>query len=144
TYWPARMQRLSEGPLVELLPENSELWLDGGHNPAGGAAIAATLAGMSTKPTHIICGMLTTKDAGGFLGHLAPQAQSFTAVTLNTEQNMLPAEELAQAASQAGMKATASDSLLAAVSTLSAQQPGCRILICGSLYLVGHILQTNG
>jgi dihydrofolate synthase/folylpolyglutamate synthase len=73
--WPARMQRLRHGPLVDAAP-GVELWLDGGHNPAGGRAVAATLARMSVRPTHLICGMLSTKDIGGYLRPLAAHVAS--------------------------------------------------------------------
>jgi dihydrofolate synthase / folylpolyglutamate synthase len=68
--WPARMQRLRHGPLVELAPK-VELWLDGGHNPAGAEAVAATLARFPARETHVICGMLNTKDVRGYMTPLA-------------------------------------------------------------------------
>jgi len=69
--WPARMQRLRHGPLVDAAPE-VELWLDGGHNPAGAEAVAATLARMPRRETHLICGMLNTKDVTGYMRPLQP------------------------------------------------------------------------
>src|SRR6056297_963551 len=68
--WPARMQRLSHGPLVEAAP-GAELWLDGGHNPAAGTALARHLAGLAPRPTRLVCGTMNTKDVAGYLGPLA-------------------------------------------------------------------------
>ncbi|HRK43225.1 MAG TPA: folylpolyglutamate synthase/dihydrofolate synthase family protein, partial [Gemmobacter sp.] len=86
--WPARMQRLKRGPLVEAAA-GAELWLDGGHNPAGGEAIAATLAGMPKRPTHAICGMLNTKDVTGYMRPLAGHLTSLHAVSIPGEKNTL-------------------------------------------------------
>lgn len=141
--WPARMQRLRQGPLVEAAPQ-AELWLDGGHNPAGGEALAATLARMPKRPTHLICGMLNTKDIGGYLRPLARHADSLTAVSIPGEINTLPAEETQAAALAAGLAATTADSVLDAVHRISASDPQARILICGSLYLAGQVLRENG
>ncbi|MEY3308130.1 MAG: hypothetical protein RLZZ413_2168 [Pseudomonadota bacterium] len=141
--WPARMQRLRQGPLVDAAPQ-AELWLDGGHNPAGGEALAATLARMPKRPTHLICGMLNTKDIGGYLRPLARHADSLTAVSIPGEMNTLPAEETQAAALAAGLAATTADSVLDAVRRISASDPQARILICGSLYLAGQVLRENG
>ena len=141
--WPARMQRLRQGPLVDAAPQ-AELWLDGGHNPAGGEALAATLARMPKRPTHLICGMLNTKDIGGYLRPLARHADSLTAVSIPGEMNTLPAEETQAAALAAGLAATTADSVLDAVHRISASDPQARILICGSLYLAGQVLRENG
>ncbi len=141
--WPARMQRLRQGPLVDAA-ERCDLWLDGGHNPAGGEAIAATLAGMARKPTHLIVGMLNTKDIAGYLRPLAAQAASLTAVSIPGEKNTLTAEQTQAAAQAAGITAATAPSVLAAVRTIAASHPGARILICGSLYLAGSVLRANG
>ncbi|KFE34736.1 bifunctional folylpolyglutamate synthase/dihydrofolate synthase [Thioclava atlantica] len=141
--WPARMQRLFHGPLVEEAPE-AELWLDGGHNPAAGAMIAATLDRLPKRPTHLICGMLNTKDVAGYLRPLAPHAKQLHAVSIPGEANTLSAEETAAAALDLGMKARASASVGTAIAAIVAQDPHARILICGSLYLAGRVLRENG
>jgi len=141
--WPARMQRLTHGPLVDAAGP-CELWLDGGHNPAGGEAVAATLKRMAPKPTHLICGMLNTKDVGGYMRPLAGVASSLTALSIPGEANTLPAETTAAAAQAAGLDATTAESALAAVQALAAAHPGARLLICGSLYLAGGVLRENG
>jgi dihydrofolate synthase/folylpolyglutamate synthase len=142
-FWPARMQRLRTGPLTETAPD-IELWLDGGHNPAAGQAIAAHLARLPKRPTHLICGMLNTKDVSGFLRPLAGQASSLSAVSIPGESSTLPAEDTAQVATQAGHKAVTAPDVQAALAAIAAQDPGARVLICGSLYLAGHILRENG
>ncbi len=141
--WPARMQRLRQGPLVAAAPR-AELWLDGGHNPAGGEALAATLARMPKRPTHLICGMLNTKDIGGYLRPLARHADSLTAVSIPGEKNTLPAEETQAAARAAGLSATTAGSVQDAVDRIAGADPQARILICGSLYLAGQVLRENG
>ncbi|MFN7267599.1 MAG: bifunctional folylpolyglutamate synthase/dihydrofolate synthase [Cereibacter sp.] len=141
--WPARMQRLRQGPLVAAAPR-AELWLDGGHNPAGGEALAATLARMPKRPTHLICGMLNTKDIGGYLRPLARHADSLTAVSIPGEKNTLPAEETQAAARAAGLSATTASSVQDAVDHVAGADPQARILICGSLYLAGQVLRENG
>ena len=75
--WPGRLQRLNRGRLSELVPPGAELWLDGGHNPAAGRALAAHLASLPPRPTHLVCGMLNTKDVAGFLRPLAAIAAAW-------------------------------------------------------------------
>ncbi len=141
--WPARMQRLRTGPLVEAAPQ-MELWLDGGHNPAAGIALADHLGRLPKRPTHLICGMLNTKDASGYMTPLAKVADSLTGVSIPGEANTLSAEDTARFASDAGMPASTADSVLDALQTITAQDPHSRVLICGSLYLAGAILRENG
>lgn len=142
--WPARMQRLKRGPLVELAGGQAELWLDGGHNPAGGEAVAATLAAMPARPTHLVCGMLNTKDIAGYLRPLAPHAASLTAVAIPNEPNTLPPETTAGVAAGLGMTARTAPDAAAAIAGIAAGAPQARILICGSLYLAGRVLRENG
>jgi dihydrofolate synthase/folylpolyglutamate synthase len=141
--WPARMQRLRTGPIPEAAPE-AEIWLDGGHNPAAGQALARHLATLPPRPTHLICGMLNTKDIAGYLGPLAAQARGLVAVSIPGEANTLPAEVTAEAARAAGLHAETARSALDAVRRIAAEVPQARILICGSLYLAGGILRENG
>ena len=142
-FWPARMQRLRQGPLVDLAP-SVELWLDGGHNPAGGEAVAATIARMPKRETHLICGMLNTKDVTGYMRPLAPQVTKLHAVSIPGEKNTLPAETTRDAARTAGMQAETSGSVAEALAGIAATSPDARVLICGSLYLAGTVLRENG
>ncbi len=141
--WPARMQRLTHGPCVDAAP-GAEILLDGGHNPAAGDAVAATLAGMTPRETHLVCGMLNTKDIAGYLAPLAPHAASLAAVSIPGEANTLPAEATAAAATALGMTARTAETPLAAIRDIAARAPHARILICGSLYLAGRILRDHG
>ena len=141
--WPARMQRLRRGPLATSAPQ-VELWLDGGHNPAGGLAVAATLAAMPARPSFLICGMLDTKDIAGYLAPLKAHATRLFAVAIPYEPNTLPAEATCAAARAAGISADTAPSVAAALATITAQNPAARVLICGSLYLAGTVLRDNG
>ena len=140
--WPARMQRLRGGPLVEAAPQ-AELWLDGGHNPAAGKAIAAHLASLPKQPTYLICGMLNTKDVAGYMRPLASVAQGLYSVSIPGELNTLKAEETAAFAAAQGLAGQASDNLEQAISQIIATEPAARILICGSLYLAGAVLREH-
>ncbi|WP_425427190.1 bifunctional folylpolyglutamate synthase/dihydrofolate synthase [Actibacterium ureilyticum] len=140
--WPARLQRLRTGPLVDAAGR-AELWLDGGHNPAAGIALAEALNRLPPRPLHLICGMLNTKDVTGYMRPLANVAQSLTAVSIPGEENTLPATDTAAAAEQVGLQAATADSVAQAVADIANQTPNARILICGSLYLAGHILRQN-
>ncbi|MFV1464507.1 MULTISPECIES: bifunctional folylpolyglutamate synthase/dihydrofolate synthase [unclassified Phaeobacter] len=141
--WPARMQRLKTGPLIEAAPE-AELWLDGGHNAAAGVALADVLAKLPERPTHLICGMLNTKDVRGYMAPLAAHVASLTAISIPDEVNTLSAEETEAAAKSVGIEADTADSTMAALEAIVAEDPQARVLICGSLYLAGHILRENG
>ena len=141
--WPARMQRLKTGPLVEAAGD-AELWLDGGHNAAAGIALADVLADLPKRPTHLICGMLNTKDVRGYMAPLAAQAASLTAISIPDEINTLSAEETEAAAKSVGLEATTAANTMAALQAILAKDPTARVLICGSLYLAGHILRENG
>ena len=141
--WPARMQRLTEGPLAGMIPDG-ELWLDGGHNPAAGEALARTLAGLTPRPTHLICGMLNTKDIRGYLRPLGTVADSLVAVSIPGEAATLPAEETASFANDVGLSSSTAEDVKTAIRRIRDADPGARILICGSLYLAGHVLRATG
>ncbi len=141
--WPARLQRLQNGPLVEAAG-SAELWLDGGHNPAAGSALAEALTRLPDRPLHLICGMLNTKDITGYLRPLAAIAKSLHAVSIPNEINTLPASTTAQAAAEVGMNAVEAEDVQTAIQAIIKSTPNARILICGSLYLAGVVLRENG
>ena len=147
--WPARLQRLAAGKLVELIPAGSELWLDGGHNPDGGRAIAAALADLEervSRPLVLIVGMLARKDCAGFLSNFTGLARRLIAVPVLGAEKGLSAEAVADAARAIGLPATSRDNLeeaLDAARKLDLDPPP-RILITGSLYLAGDVLRENG
>ena len=140
--WPARMQRLKDGPFVKLAGQ-AELWLDGGHNAAAGNAIGKYLASLPKRPTFLICGMLNTKDIKGFLTPLAQQANRLIAVSIPNQTNTLPAKVTANQASNAGLEATTALDVASAIQEAIQTEPHARILICGSLYLAGAVLREN-
>ncbi|HHI70795.1 MAG TPA: bifunctional folylpolyglutamate synthase/dihydrofolate synthase [Rhodobacteraceae bacterium] len=141
--WPARLQRLKLGPLVKAA-KSAELWLDGGHNPAAGHALSEALTRLPTRPLHLICGMLKTKDITGYLRPLAQHAKSLHAVSIPGEAATLPAAETAKAAKQVGMETHIADNVQSAIADIIQTDPPARILICGSLYLAGVVLRENG
>jgi dihydrofolate synthase/folylpolyglutamate synthase len=138
--WPARLQRLSRGPLVEALPPGSELWLDGGHNPAAGEALAATLAAWPRRPLRLVWGMLSTKDPAGFLAPFRSLAPEVRCVAVPGHAG-LPPDELTDIARNLGFDAAPAADPAAALGGLP---EGGRALICGSLYLAGEVLAQNG
>ena len=146
--WPARMQRLSHGHLPSRLPAGAELWLDGGHNVAGGAAIAAAIAGLEERvprPLILIAGLLATKDADGFLACFSDLARHVFAVPVPAETGRSP-DEVAASAKRAGLMAETASGVEAAldrVRALALESPP-RVLITGSLYLAGEVLALNG
>ena len=147
--WPARLQRLRSGPLVDLLPSGTELWLDGAHNAMAGAALAAALAEMPPKPTWLIAGMLNTKDAAGFLTPLALLMEAARCVSIPGEANSLPAADLAASARSVGLNAGPAAGLPEAVTQIAemirarTNPVPARVIIAGSLYLAGRILAEN-
>jgi dihydrofolate synthase/folylpolyglutamate synthase len=106
--------------------------------------VAATLARMPARPTHLICGMLNTKDVTGYMRPLAGQVTRLHAVSIPGEKNTLPAEVTRDAARAVGIEAEAAESVAAALAKIVATAPNARVLICGSLYLAGAILRENG
>ncbi len=143
--WPARLQLIDEAPFSDWVPDGTEIWLDGSHNPGGAAVLAAALADLedrAPKPLHMICGMLSSKDVAGYLSTFAGQAAQLTAVPIPGEQNTLPPADIAQVARSCGLAAQTATDLQDAIqqSVVGPEPP--RILICGSLYLAGHVLRT--
>lgn len=152
--WPARMQQLSKGPLPDLLPPGTELWLDGAHNAMAGEALAEALKLLPPRPTWLVAGMLNTKDAAGFLRPLAPQMQGARCIAIPGEANSLSPEDLAEAARSVGLTAEPAGSAAGAMRQIAqtiradaASAPAldlhARVVIAGSLYLAGRILAEN-
>ena len=141
--WPARLQRLKDGKLAAMAPR-AELWLDGGHNPSAGEALGKHLATLPKRPTRLICGMLNTKDASGYLRPLAGQVESLTAITIPDAEASLPAEALAETARACGIPADTAPDTETALARLAETDPEARIMFCGSLYFAGHVLRIDG
>ncbi|HJZ22190.1 MAG TPA: bifunctional folylpolyglutamate synthase/dihydrofolate synthase, partial [Bradyrhizobium sp.] len=147
--WPARMQRLAAGALVDQAPKASEIWLDGGHNAEGGRVTASALGDLEervSRPLVVIVGMMANKDAGGFLANFAGLTRHIIAVPIPHRDNAMPPERLVDATRALGMRVETADSVEAALRSLArlAYEVPPRILITGSLYLAGHVLSANG
>ena len=147
--WPARLQNLTRGKLVDLAPKGAELWLDGAHNEAGGRVLAEAMAHFEdrhARPLILLCGALSTKDTSAFLRHFSRLARELIALPIPGEHVARTAPEIAALAAEAGIANSCAENIQSALRSLSARQwqTAPRILICGSLYLAGAILAANG
>lgn len=141
-FWPGRMQKLAPGPLTAMLPGYATLWLDGGHNPDAGAALATTLEGRT--PVHIICGMLKNKDAVGFLRPFANRIASFQAVPVPGHEHHDPKDLCHWVQSDLDIRdAHSCGDIVSALRHIADHRPSADVLICGSLYLAGLALDLN-
>ncbi|UOM33403.1 folylpolyglutamate synthase/dihydrofolate synthase family protein [Acuticoccus sp. I52.16.1] len=148
--WPGRMHRLTRGRIVDWAPADADIWLDGGHNADAGEVVAAALADLEdrvSRPLFLIAGMLTTKDPAGYFQHFAGLARHVFTVGVPTSDASIAPAALAEAAVAAGLSAEPVTSVRTALRLLAENwryEPPPRIVICGSLYLVGDVLAQNG
>lgn len=144
--WPARMQPIRTGKLRALLSASQELWLDGGHNEAGGGVVAdavKALQARSPKPLVLVMGTFANKDARGFLSHFAGMDLRLFTVRIPGERASWTARQLADMAKEIGLPARPMRSVKSAL-VAAAEIDKARVLICGSLHLAGHVLAQNG
>ena len=141
--WPARLQRLTRGPLIDKLPDGWELWLDGGHNGAAGKMVSKHARSWRDKPLHMIFGMLNSKNPGDFLGHLEGRLGLFRGIAIPGEENTFSAQEVTAEALSLRMDGALAVSVEAALDDIIRQKEFARVLIAGSLYLAGTILKEN-
>ncbi len=147
--WSGRLQHLTDGRLAQILSqaENDDarwdLWIDGGHNPSAGAALADFLEGWRDRPLHLLCGMMNSKQADGFLAHLAPFAASCRCLAIPDEANAFDAETLSALAVTAGLDARPATDLPSALQEIVHRETPGRVLICGSVYLAGRVLDHD-
>jgi dihydrofolate synthase / folylpolyglutamate synthase len=137
--WPARLQHL-HGRLAALLPPGWELWLDGGHNPGAGVVLAEHLRGWADRPVHVVVGMKQTKDSEQFLRPLLPFATTVWAVAEEHQHDARPVEAIVAAS---GGVARPGPHVADALTALAREARPARVLICGSLYLAGEVLQQD-
>jgi dihydrofolate synthase/folylpolyglutamate synthase len=137
--WPARLQRLN-GHLASLLPKDWELWLDGGHNPGAGVALAEHLTSWNDRLIHLIVGMKQAKDSAEFLRPLIPLATSLWAVSEPNQHSALPVEAIVEAS---GGVARPGPLVMDALRRMPRDARPARVLICGSLYLAGEVLKLD-
>ncbi len=141
--WPARLQRLTRGPLAAALPAGVPLFLDGGHNEAAGEALAGWIG---SRRIDLVFGMLSTKEPATFLRHIAGQVRRLRAIPILGEPLSRPASEIAAAARAVGVRdvTEAADENAAVASLAADADPAIPVLVCGSLYLCGRVLAANG
>ncbi|MCF6369049.1 bifunctional folylpolyglutamate synthase/dihydrofolate synthase [Rhizobium halophilum] len=149
--WPGRLQRLSEGLLFQAAPAGAEIWVDGGHNPGAGEVIAEAMAAFEerhARPLYLITGMINTKDPVGYFRAFTDIAEHVFTVPIRGSDVGLDPVALAHSAFDAGLIAEPAGSVEEALAEIgSRQMPDAvppRILIGGSLYLVGNVLADNG
>jgi len=143
--WPARLQRLDKGPLPDLLPPGSELWLDGGHNPAGAEAVAAFFRErLNGRPFCIVMGQLANKDVRGWFAPFAGSGAEVWAVPVPGHDHH-SAETIAQAAGAYGMPVQPAPDPVAAIRGIgeAGGEPPV-VLVGGTLYMAGAVLVANG
>jgi dihydrofolate synthase / folylpolyglutamate synthase len=145
-HWSARLERLPIGGLHAYVAEGTEIWLDGGHNEAGGQVVANTLAELDERvprPVHVIWGMMETKDARRFIAPFKGLVERIYTVTIPDEPNAFAAEPLAERARAEGFDAVAANSVPEALLRSASGGEAARVMICGSLYLAGHVLKLH-
>lgn len=150
-YWPGRLERLTEGRLADLAMEGSELWIDGGHNPGAGRVIAEAMANLNdreSRPLFLITGMINTKNPVGYFEAFAGMAQHVYTVAVPASDAGIDPELLADAADEAGLTAESAPDIESAIAAVyrnrDPRERPPRILIGGSLYLLGDVLRLNG
>ncbi len=145
--WPARLERLAVGGLNAYVQEGTEIWLDGGHNAAGGQVIAHALAELDERvprPVHLIFGMMETKDAHAFIAPFRGLVERIYTVPIPDEPNAFSAEALAEIVRAEGFDVVVASSVPdALVKSQAAREGPGRVLICGSLYLAGLVLKLH-
>ncbi|HEU4704174.1 MAG TPA: bifunctional folylpolyglutamate synthase/dihydrofolate synthase, partial [Sphingomicrobium sp.] len=139
--WPARLQRLAPGPLTRLLPEGSELWVDGGHNPSAARIVAAHARRHfgGDLPLGLVFASLASKDPRGTLEPFQGIATAVHTVPV-ADHEFRPPGELAALADAMGFEGTAHSNLAEALRAFGAPT---RVLVFGSLYLAGEALAAN-
>ncbi|MDA9178488.1 bifunctional folylpolyglutamate synthase/dihydrofolate synthase [Amylibacter sp.] len=140
--WPARMQKLKNGPLITLAPD-AEIWLDGGHNKAAGHALSEAISRLQSRKLFLIVGMLNTKDVMGYMQPLLNKSSDLYGVSIPGEAATMSAQETVDIAKDVGFKAIVSENVESAIKDIVKYNHNARILICGSLYLAGNILKEN-
>ena len=138
--WPARMHKLADGP-VKAMGGGADVWLDGGHNPHAATAIAELLREMGGR-TVMVCAMIASKDHGGFFHAYKGAIEAIHTLPNAPGHAGADPADLAETARQYFPNATPHSSLEVAMAAAAAHKPD-RILISGSLYLAGDVLEQN-
>lgn len=144
--WPARMQRITRGALIDYLPKTMSVFLDGGHNPAGAQVISNELLHWKKKGVTsvvMIAGMINTKDATGYFEKFKGLVEKVYTVPVLSSDSGVPPEVLCEAARSAGLEVQAMKSVGETLRFIAATDPTTTVLISGSLYLAGDFLKQN-
>jgi dihydrofolate synthase / folylpolyglutamate synthase len=146
-FWPARFQRLTEGPIADAAKaRKAVVWLDGGHNPHAAQALAASLPRLLSRdprPLKLIVGMLNRKDAAGFFAAFRDLDPPVVTAAFSASDGAKP-EDLARIAGDAGLSARSAPNVEEALRmTLDEPGPPPHVLICGGLHFAGDVLALS-
>lgn len=149
--WPGRLERLPPGLITQAAMDGMEIWIDGGHNPGAGRVIAEAMANLEerdSRPLFLVAGMINTKDPVGYFEAFTGMARHVFTVPVPDSEAGLDPEFLADTADEAGLTAESAPDVEAALTAVASNwnrnEPAPRVLICGSLYLLGDVLRRNG
>ena len=143
-FWPARLQKLREGAIINQLPDNFEIWVDGAHNEAGAHVLSLWLEEQPIMPTYMIFGMTKGRDCKNFLSHFTDKIKYLAGVLIEAEPASYGGDYVAEEARKLNIESSGYDSIEEAISFISAsERSSARIIVCGSLYLAGDILYKN-
>ena len=146
--WPARLQKINEGPLINILPTNVELWIDGGHNQNASLLIAHTIRNWKIKnpclSIHMVFGCLSNREIKALLQPFIDIIDLVQTVRIPEQANSASRELVAHTAKSMGFRANPADTVTKAIKNIISLSAGKRlILIYGSLYLSGSVLADN-
>ena len=136
------MQKIEDGKLCSKMKPSNELYLDGSHNVDAAFNLNNTLKNLPEKKLCIIIGMINTKDPAAYIRQFS-NCFSITTITIPSEENAIPADELKNKLEDQCVKVAVSSSISEAVKSVNEANDNTRILICGSLYLAGKVLEVN-
>ena len=142
TYFPGRMEKISDGKLGSTIASTNELYLDGSHNEDAASNLNETINQLTNKKLCIILGMINTKDPISYLSKF-DKIDALTVITIPNEESAIDSNELYAGLKKYYKNVNRADSIQEALANLNNNYQDARILICGSLYLAGKVLEMN-
>jgi dihydrofolate synthase/folylpolyglutamate synthase len=142
TYFPGRMEKISDGKLGSTIASTNELYLDGSHNEDAASNLNETINQLTNKKLCIILGMINTKDPISYLSKF-DKIDALTVITIPNEESAIDSNELYAGLKKYYENVNRADSIQEALANLNNNYQDARILICGSLYLAGKVLEMN-
>ena len=142
TYFPGRMEKISDGKLGSIIAPTNELYLDGSHNEDAASNLNETINQLTNKKLCIILGMINTKDPISYLSKF-DKIDALTVITIPNEESAIDSNELYAGLKKYYENVNRADSIQEALANLNNNYQDARILICGSLYLAGKVLEMN-